>query len=162
MILSHSIITHTCFIVGPTLTFIIPPILSGNMDIGEMKKALLDGKHVKREGWYGNHHLEMVAVDLHWIRNNKGDSTQITNEPFVLIQTQKGKRGPWLCSPEDLLAEDWVIVSEDIEIREANIKTPNRPLRKGDIVEVEGKKHVVTTNPVKVEWNRPGRGFLEG
>lgn len=76
-----------------------------------MKKALLDGKRVKREGWYGDHHLEIITPEyIQRIQGADPENNPFINEPFVLIQTQRGKRGPWLCSPEDFFAEDWVLV----------------------------------------------------
>lgn len=71
------------------------------MDIGKAIEQMSRGLKVARTGWNGpDQYLEMQVPD--------GNSKMTL--PYIYIRTVQGDLVPWLCSQNDLLAHDWVLV----------------------------------------------------
>lgn len=84
------------------------------MDIGQVVKAMKDGKKVARAGWNGK------GMFLYYVpANSYPAQTDIAKEAFngepvpygayVAMKTAQGNVVPWLASQTDLLAEDWEV-----------------------------------------------------
>ena len=76
-----------------------PETLKG---IGWAVHQLKNGRRVFRGGWNGE------GMWLEWRDYTTADGT-VT---LVLLRTPDGRRFPWTCSTEDLLAEDWELFGE--------------------------------------------------
>lgn len=73
------------------------------MNIGDAIAAMRHGSRVTREGWNGpGQYLEMQTPDEH---------SKMTL-PYIYITTVQGDLVPWLASQTDLLANDWMIISQ--------------------------------------------------
>lgn len=73
------------------------------LDFGEALVALRNDQRVSREGWNGrNQFLQLQRPD---------ESSRMT-VPYIYITTVQGNRVPWLASQTDLLARDWLLVTE--------------------------------------------------
>ncbi len=81
------------------------------MDIGEVVKALKDGRLVRRSGWNGkNMHLYLEDQLSHTIDAGAFKGQRREYAPVVCLCNAKGIHQPgWVCSQEDLLATDWEI-----------------------------------------------------
>jgi hypothetical protein len=74
------------------------------MDIGQAVQALKERKKVARAGWdeqgmWLAYYPALVISNTDWLA-------------FVVIRTPQGEYVPWTCSQADLLANDWVMVTE--------------------------------------------------
>lgn len=77
------------------------------MDIGAAVQALKDGHRVARSGWNGK------GMYLFLVPGAKEVVNEIPVEvaPAVAMKTATGIVQPgWLCSQNDLLSTDWVVV----------------------------------------------------
>ena len=73
------------------------------MNIGDAIAAMRHGSRVTREGWNGpGQYLEMQTPDEH---------SKMTL-PYIYITTVQGDLVPWLASQTDLLANDWMIITD--------------------------------------------------
>jgi len=73
------------------------------MNIGDAIAAMRHGSKVTREGWNGpGQYLEMQTPDEH---------SKMTL-PYIYITTVQGDLVPWLASQTDLLANDWMIITD--------------------------------------------------
>lgn len=67
--------------------------------LGSLKR----GSKVARKGWNGKNM---------WIKLQRPDEYSKMTLPYIYMQTAQGDLVPWLASQTDLLAEDWIIVTE--------------------------------------------------
>lgn len=73
------------------------------MNIGDAIAAMRHGSKVTREGWNGpGQYLELQVPDEH----------SKMRKPYIYISPVDGELVPWLASQTDLLANDWMIISE--------------------------------------------------
>ena len=79
------------------------------MNISGAIQALQEGCSVYREGWHGK--------DM-WLELQKPDEDSKMSLPYVFIVTPEGDTVPWVCSQTDLLADDWHIISLELEEEE--------------------------------------------
>jgi hypothetical protein len=79
------------------------------MDFSLALAALKDGKAVCREGWNGKG-MHLVYVPSKGWALLFGDTTSVTNAPWICMKTADDKIVPWLASQTDILADDWQIV----------------------------------------------------
>ena len=88
------------------------------MDIGQMKKALLDGSKCARRAWNGNGMFVFLVQGSTFKVNRPPllgiypEGTEIRYHAHVDMKTVDGTIVPWVCSQSDLLAEDWYVVSD--------------------------------------------------
>lgn len=66
-------------------------------------KKLKEGYKASREGWNGKGQFIKLQTP------NENSKMKL---PYLYISTVDGKLVPWIASQTDLLAEDWVVVSE--------------------------------------------------
>ena len=72
-------------------------------DFSDALKALEEGKKVLREGWNGkDQHLELQVPD---------ENSKMTL-PYIFIKTVQDDLVPWVASQTDILAKDWIRVTE--------------------------------------------------
>lgn len=79
------------------------------MGIGEVVSAMRDGKLVRRSGWNGKG-MHIYLEDAHSFKIGDGVFKGQRREyaPHVVLFNARGVHQPgWVCSQEDLLAEDW-------------------------------------------------------
>lgn len=73
------------------------------MNIGDAIAAMRHGSKVTREGWNGpGQYLKLQVPDEH----------SKMRKPYIYISPVDGELVPWLASQTDLLANDWMIISE--------------------------------------------------
>ena len=88
------------------------------MDIGQMKKALLDGSKCSRREWNGKGMFVFLVQGSTFKVNRPPllgiypEGTEIKYHAHVDMKTVDGTIVPWVCSQSDLLAEDWYVVSD--------------------------------------------------
>lgn len=64
---------------------------------------LKSGRRISREGWNGpNQFVTLQRPD----KNSK------MTLPYIYIKTVQGDFVPWLASQTDLLAEDWIVLTD--------------------------------------------------
>jgi len=86
------------------------------MNFGHALVALKDGRKVARAGWNGkNMFLFLVPgstfkVDRPPLMGIYPEGTEISYHAHVDMKTADGTVIPWLCSQNDMLANDWEIV----------------------------------------------------
>ena len=69
-----------------------------NRDIGWAVERMKKGYQIRRHGWNGKGmYIALQEVDEH----------SKMQQSYVYISPVDGKLIPWLCSQQDLLAEDW-------------------------------------------------------
>jgi hypothetical protein len=72
------------------------------------------GYRALRTGWNGKGmHIEIVSA---WVF--EGATTDRKRLPFIAMLTADGSYVPWLASQTDILAHDWIVVQDGIEITE--------------------------------------------
>jgi hypothetical protein len=83
------------------------------MNIGEAIAALKNEKSVRRAGWNGKGMELYLENQLsHTIPGGIFKGIRREYAPVVCLVTPKGIHQPgWVCSQEDLLANDWEIVA---------------------------------------------------
>jgi hypothetical protein len=81
------------------------------MNIGQVVEALKEGKFVRRAGWNGrNMHLYLEDQLSHTIGDGVYKGQRREYAPVVVLFNAKGIHQPgWVCSQEDLLANDWEV-----------------------------------------------------
>lgn len=73
------------------------------MNIGDAIAAMRHGSKVTREGWNGpGQYLELQVPDEH----------SKMRKPYIYISPVDGELVPWLASQTDLLANDWMIITD--------------------------------------------------
>jgi hypothetical protein len=78
------------------------PFMNPFMNIGEAVQAMREGSAVCRSGWNGKSmYLKLQVPDAH----------SKMSLPYVYMYTAQGDLVPWLCSQTDLLAKDWMLVT---------------------------------------------------
>ena len=89
-------------------------LTESGLSFGGALSALKAGRHVAREGWNGkNMHLYLATGGEVEVEDADGSSRAVRMEPCVVMFTAQGKHQPgWLASQNDMLASDWVVVSE--------------------------------------------------
>lgn len=82
--------------------------------------ALKEGKRVAREGWNGKNMWIALVQEDNYIINFPPGAEEDTPEgeckgllPWIGMKTVDNKFVPWLASQTDMLAEDWMIVSNE-------------------------------------------------
>lgn len=88
------------------------------MNIGQAVAALKAGQRVRRAGWNGKNMWLCYMPEL-FLRNDQvnertkkhiGDH-DMDCRPYIVMWTAKQQWQPgWLCSQDDLLAEDWEVI----------------------------------------------------
>ena len=88
------------------------------MDFGDAIKALKAGKRVARSGWNGQG-MFVFLVPGSTFKVNRApllgiypEGTEINYQSHIDIRTAQGTVVPWLASQTDVLAEDWIEVTE--------------------------------------------------
>lgn len=74
-----------------------------SMDIGLAVEAMRAGHRVSRYGWNGKGQ---------WVALQVPDAHSKMKRPYVYIHPVDGTLVPWIASQSDLLASDWLIVSD--------------------------------------------------
>jgi hypothetical protein len=73
------------------------------VNIGDAIAAMRHGSKVTREGWNGpGQYLELQVPDEH----------SKMRKPYIYISPVDGELVPWLASQTDLLANDWMIITD--------------------------------------------------
>lgn len=72
------------------------------MDFGAALEYLKEGERVSREGWNGKGM---------WLKLQEPDENSKMKRPYIYMSPVDGDLVPWVASQSDLLAEDWVYVS---------------------------------------------------
>ena len=82
------------------------------MNIGDAVLAMREGARVARPGWNDPGKRTWLAIRKPQARTTiaRQDHEAEMTEPFVYMGDWRGFTIPWVCSQEDLLAEDWEIV----------------------------------------------------
>ena len=86
------------------------------MDIGQAVIALKAGERLQRMGWNGKNMFVFLVPGSKFEVNRPPllgiypEGTEINYHPHVDMKTANGSVVPWLCSQDDLLADDWEIV----------------------------------------------------
>lgn len=77
-------------------------------DFGDILKGLKAGtfKKASRLGWNGQGM---------WISLQRPDEHSKMTRPYLYLRAVDKSIGPWLASQTDMLADDWVIISDDAE-----------------------------------------------
>lgn len=88
------------------------------MSFGDAIKALKAGKRVARSGWNGQG-MFVFLVPGSTFKVNRApllgiypEGTEINYQPHIDMRTAQGTIVPWLASQTDVLAEDWIEVTE--------------------------------------------------
>ena len=80
------------------------------MTFGDALVALKDGGRVAREGWNGKGMwITHVAADVG--HNEYGEDEYIVRD-YIAMKTVDNQIVPWVASQTDLLADDWVLVTD--------------------------------------------------
>lgn len=74
-----------------------------SFDFGEALRRLKAGSRVAREGWNGKGM---------WIEMQLPDLFSKMTLPYIFMSTVSGDTVPWLASQTDILASDWVSVTQ--------------------------------------------------
>jgi hypothetical protein len=74
------------------------------MKFGEALDLLEQGERVARQGWNGKGM---------WLKLQVPDAHSKMTLPYVYMFTADKNQVPWLCSQTDMLAKDWVHVTDD-------------------------------------------------
>lgn len=84
------------------------------MNIGQAIEAMREGRMVRREGWNGKGMHIYLEDSFHFAVMGGVHSGAVREyEPMICMYTAQGKHQPgWLASQADLLADDWVLVTE--------------------------------------------------
>ncbi len=90
-----------------------PTKATDNLSFSEALRALKAGQRVCRSGWNGKG--MWLALIKDWALVGYEVPLVGNIAPFVAMKTADDKFVPWLCSPTDMLAEDWMIVKPDID-----------------------------------------------
>lgn len=83
------------------------------MDIGGVVRGLHAGKRYARKGWNGKGMFIFLVAGSNFKVNREpllsilGEGEDADYRPHVDMKAADGTIGPWLCSPSDLLANDW-------------------------------------------------------
>ena len=78
------------------------------LNFSEALQEIKEGKKLQRSGWNGKGMwLILTTIYSHSIEQ-EGHSTVYV--PFITMKTADNKFVPWLASPTDILADDWIIV----------------------------------------------------
>jgi len=81
--------------------------------------ALKDGKRVARNGWNGKGMFVFLVPGSKFKVNRPPllgiypEGTEIDYHAHIDMKTANGQVVPWLASQTDVLAEDWIILTED-------------------------------------------------
>lgn len=73
------------------------------LNFGDVVKSLKRGGRVTRPGWNGKGM---------WLELQSPDGSSKMTLPYIYMSTADGQLVPWLASPTDMLAEDWMILRE--------------------------------------------------
>ena len=74
------------------------------MNFGDAISLLKQGERVARQGWNGKGM---------WLKLQVPDAHSKMSLPYIYMKTADDKLVPWLASQTDVLAEDWVHVTDD-------------------------------------------------
>ena len=74
------------------------------MTFGDAIQVLKNGERVAREGWNGKGM---------WLKLQVPDANSKMSLPYIYMFTATKDQVPWLASQTDMLAEDWVMVSDE-------------------------------------------------
>lgn len=72
------------------------------MNIGQAIYEMRNGNAVARNGWNGKNMYLKLQIP--------GSNSKMTL-PYVYMYTAQSELVPWVCSQTDLLADDWLIVT---------------------------------------------------
>lgn len=80
-------------------------------DIGSAVRAVKSGSRARRAGDEAGAFLFLVSGTGPgaW-RYTDGRQDNYTNAPFIAKKTADGRVVPWSASPDDMLAEDWLVL----------------------------------------------------
>lgn len=81
------------------------------MKFGEALELLKNGVRIARQGWNGKG-MWLAIVGGHEYELNIYGQGQPNLLPWIGMKTADNKFVPWLASQTDILAEDWVKVTE--------------------------------------------------
>lgn len=86
------------------------------MKFGEAIERARDGKKIRRAGWNGKNQYVELASRISYV-NARGEVVNahhgdIGNKAFAFVGTSGVQLG-WLASQADMLAEDWIEVTDD-------------------------------------------------
>lgn len=88
------------------------------MDFGEAVRHLKHGGKVAREGWNGKGMFLFLVPGSRFTVNRAPllgiypEGTEIDYHAHIDMKTAQGYVVPWLASQADVLAEDWVVVTD--------------------------------------------------
>jgi hypothetical protein len=71
------------------------------MTFGAAIDCLRTGARVARDGWNGRGM---------WIALQVPDEHSKMRQPYIYMSPVDGRLVPWLASPADILADDWIVV----------------------------------------------------
>ena len=81
------------------------------MNFGTAIELLKSGKKVSRQGWNGKGmYLELQVPDAH---------SKMTL-PYIYMKTADNNLVPWLASQTDILSDDWQLLSNTINVKDAS------------------------------------------
>lgn len=85
------------------------------LSFGDAVAALESGYKVARVGWNGkNMWLSYLdPYNNHQFTLHEKDGAEGTYSPYIGMKTADNKYVPWLASQTDILAKDWVILSDE-------------------------------------------------
>ena len=90
------------------------------MTFGQAIEALKQGKRVARQGWNGKG-MFLYLVQGSTFKVNRppllgiyDEGTEIKYHPHIDMKTADEKVVPWLASQTDVLAEDWMILEDNV------------------------------------------------
>ncbi len=88
--------------------------MKGPMDFGAARREMKAGHRVARGGWNGKGmHIYLEDYFIVPIKAGVFAGRKREYEPVICMFTAQGKHQPgWLASQADMLAEDWVVVTD--------------------------------------------------
>jgi hypothetical protein len=77
--------------------------MNPTFDFGNALLCLKAQQKVAREGWNGKGM---------WLALQRPDAHSKMSLPYIYMKTVTGDLVPWLASQSDMLADDWIVVSD--------------------------------------------------
>ena len=114
------------------------------MDFSQALILLKEGKTIRRRCWSGNKSIFLATtIDAScWRANKHWSNTELL--PMIIINTKDGKKGAFVISNCDVLADDW----EETEVKEES--NPEKPIEddeKPDSEDREEEHYFVESKP---------------
>lgn len=114
------------------------------MDFSQALILLKEGKTIRRRCWSGNKSIFLAStIDAScWRANKHWSNTELL--PMIIINTKDGKKGAFVISNCDVLADDW----EETEVKgETNPEKPIEDDEKPDSEDREEEHYFVESKP---------------